>query len=210
MSESVECFWLEPTVLQRVYLKKWGFTTCPAGYTRCFSKSPLCIVEAADEPIGSWPKDDIRWPQHCSQCGAPFGESAGTQLTHELLYRWAETDILLTISEAPPGAMWDAWWLQKHYGPGPDGIHLVVRLPGYVDWQVDRPPNEEERKGGKTGDRIWTRTGYVPYVSVSPSVVSKRWSGRLSEGILVPKDDPEEDGEGDEDLFDLDDLDDED
>jgi len=187
MSESVECFWLEPTSLQRVYLKKWGFSTCLAGYTRCFSKSPLCVVEIAEEPIASWPEDDIRWPQHCSQCGKAFGESAGTQLAHELLYKWSGTDILLTISEAPPGAMWDAWWLKKHYEPGPDGIHLVVRLPGMLDWQVDRPPSDEERKDGKDGDRIWTRTGYVPYVSVSPSVVSKFWSGRLSEGVLVPK-----------------------
>ena len=56
--------------------------------------------------------------------------------------------------------MWYADWMGQNY-IGPDGHALVVRTPS-GDWAVDGPSSG----GGK-----WTRTGTVPNITVTPSIV---------------------------------------
>ena len=187
----IECFWLEPTRFQRVSLRRWTKAPCPSGEDYCLSSTPLMTIKRTQSRVDHWPRDDWRWPVLCAGCGRPFHEDHPARLIHETVYRWVGTAITLTISEAPPGAMWDAVWHKDKYPPGPDGRRLQVRLPDYVDWQVDREANEGEVKDGKFG-RIWERTGEVdivrPTVTVTPSVITQNgegWNGKLVNGYLI-------------------------
>jgi len=73
-----------------------------------------------------------------------------------------------TLRDAPPGAMWDATWMQADQRTGPDGITLVVRLPNGSDWMVDgecsnctRTQWGPKEVDGKMCDKVWLgRTHY--------------------------------------------------
>lgn len=75
-----------------------------------------------------------------------------------------------TIRDAPPGAMWDAWW---YPWKGPDGRSLMVRCPNGRDWSIDGRasnctlPDDQEH-------RCWVRTGDPPSVTVSKSAPGQR------------------------------------
>jgi hypothetical protein len=78
------------------------------------------------------------------------------------LYRRVDTGELMTLSEAPVGAMWFADWYRRR---GPDGHYLIVRTPPGHDWAVDsrcsncdKPTDEEHR--------CWVRHGAPPDVNV--------------------------------------------
>jgi len=184
MSEEViECFYLVPTDYQRVSLRRWSRRGCPGKQRSvCHSKTPLTIVKGTQPSGDLWPHDDIRWPQRCSICGTSFREYDHWQLFHETIYQWWGTDIELTISEAPPGAMWDAYWFDGMKSPGPDGRWLYCRLPDGKDWFVDGPSRNDQNK--KTSS--WSRSGRVPYITVTPGVKTENWDGRLIDGLLIP------------------------
>jgi hypothetical protein len=86
------------------------------------------------------------------------------------------------IPPATEGAMWDAEWFRAcrddvtglAYDRNPDGIVLCVRCPG-GDWLVDGPS-----KGGGS----WSRTGTVPFVTVTPSILQPSYHGWLRNGVL--------------------------
>ncbi len=86
------------------------------------------------------------------------------------------------IQPAPVGAMWDADWFHGcHestglvYDRNPDGIVLCVRCPG-GDWLVDGP---------SAGGGSWNRTGAVPDVTVTPSILQHgKYHGWLRNGYL--------------------------
>lgn len=92
------------------------------------------------------------------------------------------TDAGETIEPAPIGAMWDADWFAglKHdsglrFDRNPDGIVLCVRAPG-GDWLVDGP---------SSGGGSWSRTGTIPNVTATPSILQPSYHGWLREGCLV-------------------------
>jgi hypothetical protein len=72
--------------------------------------------------------------------------------------------------------MYDAhWWPVK----GPDGIALAVILPpgGHTEtWHPDT--------GAKDGPP-WTRTGTIPRVTCTPSILTNKYHGFLTDGFLV-------------------------
>ena len=95
----------------------------------------------------------------------PTEEKKGTKF----LFRRTDTGELMTLSEAPPGAMWYAdWYIREgsNVYRGPDGHCLVVRTPPDHDWLVDGRcsnctlPNDWEHK-------CWCRHGQVPNITVN-------------------------------------------
>lgn len=126
-----------------------------------------------------WPHNDDRWPEVCELCGEyVFQPSDEWQLHLKDLYRPVDDELLeevgvFELPEAPPGAMWDAWWGQPK---GPDDRALRVRLPDGSEWQIDTPA---------TNGAPWRREGEPPDVTVSPSIDTGDYHGYLIEGVLT-------------------------
>lgn len=146
----------------------------------CDATTPL---DEIDYPIDSivecfdWPKDDSRWPVVCARCQQPFTEKDHRDVARHMLYRRSGTEELLTLHEAKPGDMWNAWWLQQRFR-GPDGLALIVKLPGNGDWVIDGPSQQHP------APNAWTRTGTPPLITVSPSILTDHYHGWLRDGIL--------------------------
>lgn len=91
------------------------------------------------------------------------------------------TDAGETIDPAPVGAMWDADWFAGSafgglkYDRYADGVVLCVRTPG-GDWLVD---------GQSSSGGCWMRTGIIPKVTVTPSILQPNYHGWLRDGHLV-------------------------
>lgn len=184
--EVIECFLLVPTEQYRVNLRRYnskGPSCLGNPRRRCQSSSPFKVIPntkflTRDE----YPEVDMHWPQLCATCGHPFREEDDQkQISHELIYRWEGTEIELTRSDAPAGAMWNADWLDNIRAAGPDGKRIYVRLPDGIDWYVDGESRQDSTKPG------WNRTGVVPNITVTPNVKTSSWEGSLTNGKLVPK-----------------------
>ena len=81
---------------------------------------------------------DPRWPKVC-ECGYVFSlvdDRDNWQVFRESIYRRTDTGEEMTLRNAPAGAIWNAWWLMDHRG-GVNGQHLICRLPGGHDWDID-------------------------------------------------------------------------
>jgi hypothetical protein len=109
--------------------------------------------------------DDPRWPSHCT-CGFKFPDEVVRQYFPERMYRVQGTDTLVTLRNAPAGAMWYATWLEKYDAyKGPDGRCLIVKLPNGNDWTIDSRasnctlPND-------TVHKCWIRHGTPPNITV--------------------------------------------
>src|SRR3954452_17871442 len=136
----IRCFLLEPTGQAQVKLRRYAHVgDCPLGYhdaSTFFRNEPevtndegyLCHNSVGDVPS----HDDPRWPRQCSGCSYLFREEDVWQRFTERLYRRKDTGEEMTLRDAPPGAMWEAWWFDDMWVP--QGKHnLVVRTPG-GDW----------------------------------------------------------------------------
>jgi hypothetical protein len=137
---------------------------------------PLSIRDGSDVV----PHDDPRWPARCD-CGHVFRDvpEEPYQLFLERLYERPDTLERFTLEEAVPGAMYDAEWYHGSDGfVGPDGLSLMLKLPGgpHEWWAVDGP----SKNGGR-----WTRTGVVPKITATPSILTPRYHGWLRDGFLV-------------------------
>lgn len=202
MGSRIQCFMLEPTDRVRLKLRRYnmglkyasgeaGFAEdCPGGPMDGHDASKLFL---APDGADSWParldaegilnsyqdvapaREDARWPTTCEQCGHALDPRTHWQVFQELIYRRTDTGSLMTLRDAPPGAMWDAG---APWDKGPDGRSLHVSLPpnGGLDyWCVDGPA-----KGGGS----WTRTGEPPLVTANPSILTPRYHGFLRNGWL--------------------------
>lgn len=195
MTQEVDCFWLEPSGQVRICLRRYSRgRSCPAGRDYCNAQLPLTIVPEDDEQENGdlWPHDDPRWPQLCAECGHPFREHDHYQLRHVALFV-DNRGAVMTLEEAPPGAMWNADWYADAREPGPDGNFLTVRLPCGGDWFVDGAA-----RGQPFHVKSWTREGDVPNVTVNPSVKSGGWRGFLVDGKLKGHFEGEEETEDEE------------
>jgi hypothetical protein len=196
MLMGVKVFWLEPTDLERVTLRRYRSSSfaAPDGSVVTRAGCPLpqgyhdrsviiidqrpCEDHSIADPdylqeqgVFSAPtKDDPRWPTHCD-CGYAFAPDDPWQVFPEQLFRGAPDGLLYTLRAAPPGAMWDATWLKDtEWAVGPDGISLHVRLPNGHDWCVDQEASN------------CTRTQWLPGTYVGGDGVErhaeKMWKGR--------------------------------
>lgn len=185
------CFLIEHTGRTRYVLRRYaGDAKCPlpAGYHNAHSAP---IGETEDDPTkdyhGSNPPEvapeDPRWPAACA-CGYAFKPEDTRQVFAHPLYRRAGTEEIITLQDAPAGAIWDAsWWPDK----GADGKAWSVRLPDGSDWMSEGgAANCHCRKTATVAEhRCWTRTGVAPRLTVSPSIATPRWHGYLRDGVLV-------------------------
>lgn len=205
MAEPITCFFLTPTDRYRVSLRRFVFSTAPHGAcsasghgyhdasvvvgeethaqapacpSRCHCDDPAC--EGKRMPVAL---EDPRWPTHCA-CGYAFAAADEWQVNYDCVHTRSDGCPACTLRDAPAGAMWDAFWMPAPRR-GPDGLSLVVRTPG-GDWMVDGPSHHAD--GSVQASPGWTRTGTVPHVTASPSILMHRdgYHGWLRDGRLVP------------------------
>src|SRR5258708_962693 len=99
-------------------------------------------IDAAVQALGEIVKalqPDPRWPAKCDKCEFQFAPGEIHQFFYDLLYRRVDTGAVLTLRGAPPGAMWDAWWLHGLHGAthdASDGRNLMVKCPNGRDWNI--------------------------------------------------------------------------
>jgi hypothetical protein len=157
---ALQCFLLERTDTVRRWLRRYTAQhtsgwTCAEGWHEAkalFDDAPaiwedhresggyvhrVVVHREEDRP----PDEDPRWPAACEKCGQPFAPDETRQFFYDLLYRRVDTGALTTLRDAPPGAMWDAWWLHGIKGgmvmPTADGRHIMARCPNGRDWHID-------------------------------------------------------------------------
>lgn len=183
----IRCYLLTPTTRAIRELRRYA-TAHGSDDGHYHSASVRCgVVDAHVNRDGSVPaqtprrrKGDPPWPVECS-CGYRFRPEDHRQVNLHLLFRRSDSGELVTLGDAPPGAMWDAKWAPDTW-KGPDGRKLVVRCPNGMDWYVD---------GVSTSGGRWTRTGHVPDITVSPSIAigvpedPAFYHGHLQQGVFT-------------------------
>lgn len=193
MTERIQCFFLTPVETEERYLRRYassnGGDDCPVhGY-----HNAKAFIGTGDhdpeQSIGdNYSHESSRWPTHCD-CGYEFKESDAWQLFRSRLYKCHDTNELMTLDQAPAGAMWYADWFGFK---GPDGHSLVVRTPG-GDWCVDsRASNCSMPDDDK--HQCWVRHGTPPRITVDKngntcnagagSIGQKTYHGFLRNGYL--------------------------
>lgn len=214
---TVRCRWLEETGTARVALRVYEDGPCPDARGYHDARVPLGeapIARVDDEHGGHWGQPDIppvadddpRWPDACG-CGHRFGDAARRQVFHEALYRFADTGEVVALTDAPPGAMWDAWWVPWK---GPDGRSVEVVCPDGTRWQVDgvasnctlHPsgtrtvgPYDPDPASGPEHHRCWIREGTPPELTVGKnghtcaagagSIATSGYHGFLRGGVFT-------------------------
>jgi hypothetical protein len=216
---TVTCFWLEPTDLTQVGLRRyrssgsepknecpreggWGYhgalvilgqapvvwsDTRPEGHSHWFRESDDRYGVAGFAYPG---RDDPRWPSRC-ECGYEFTDDDAWQEWEDRLYRRSDTGELVTLRDAPDGAMWDAGW---YPWKGPDGRSLVMKCPGGSDWTIDGRASNCTLPGDNE-HRCWVRHGDVPQITVDKngltcaagagSIQAGNYHGFLRNGVFT-------------------------
>ena len=217
------CFLLAPVPQIDVKLRRYthwnspGNWTCAGGWHE--ARTPLAIVDrplrnypAEEENWNDWdkmidalrpPKEDPRWPRHCSHCDYEFNDADEWQVfTDRLMARSDQAGALTTIRDAPIGAMWFAWWYKSSkrdnglYGfdwdnqAGPD---LIVKTPG-GQWNIDSRASNCTLPKDRL-HRCWVRHGFAPKIHVDKngrtcgagagSIVCGKYHGFLRNGSLT-------------------------
>jgi hypothetical protein len=216
---TVTCFWLEPTGLTQVGLRRyrssgsepedkcpreggWGYHGAlvilgqapitwsgvrPEGHSHWFRESD----DRYGVAVFAYPgRDDPRWPSRC-ECGYEFTPDDPWQEWEDRLYCRSDTGELVTLRDAPDGAMWDAGW---YPWKGPDGRSLVVKCPGGSDWTIDGRASNCTLPGDNE-HRCWVRHGDVPQITVDKngltcaagagSIQAGNYHGFLRNGVFT-------------------------
>lgn len=217
-------YWLEPTEQVAVGLRRYTTRDGDGGWS-CGDGWHEALVFTGVEPAAyretdggrrvlahrpDAPHDDERWPVECAKgCGYRFTADDVWQMWQEQLYRRGDTGQVVSLrprrdydppdapASAPPGAMWDAWWMADDPGwRGPDGMALMVRLPDGHDWHVDGEATNCTRKGDRS-HKCWVRhgdprTGRVTVgkdgetcAAGAGSIASHGYHGFLRDGVLT-------------------------
>lgn len=135
-------------------------------------------------------RDGARWPRQCA-CGYTFSLSSFGDghivdsdvwqvMTHALYVRTDGEPGEWPIADLPPGAMFDTPWLPWK---GPDGISLSVVLP--PDEGPDKMNHVWHVDGPSSSDGHWARSGKPPTVTATPSILTDRYHGFLTNGVLT-------------------------
>lgn len=168
----VKCFLITESDKQRAYLRRYASNnkcTGPLGYHNAeFYVGDIPIKRNANGTIATAPLDDYkndpRWPAHCV-CGYVFMEEDLRQLfTHSIYVDTAGTEY--SLRNAPPGAMWNAWWLAgRTHWCGPDGQSLIVVLPNGRQWIIDGRASNCTKKDDNV-HKCWCRHSTPPNITV--------------------------------------------
>ena len=200
MPSRVRCFMLVPTNEVSVSLRRYAFER--DGAPKCGRTEPrypggsLVTYDSHDieieiaREVGTLESslngdrtgrtialEDPRWPATCA-CGYVFKDTDSRQENRSRLYHRNDTGELMTIDDAPAGALYDAGWFHiSGYQRNGDGISIVCKTPA-GEWYIDGPASNGPG---------WQRTGIPPDISVSPSIGignPQRMHGWLRNGWL--------------------------
>lgn len=135
------------------------------------------------------PDGDLRLPVAC-ECGHVFGPCTASTSAGRWYRDTRNGSTFRHLAEAPPGAMWYAAYLLEHgrWSLSPEYLRdhegkrppVVVQLPIGGAWCVD----EQYRSDGKLAGNGWTVTGDVPQLTARPSILTPRYHGWLTDGVL--------------------------
>jgi hypothetical protein len=217
---ATQTYWLEPTAHVAIGLRRYRSAngngwTCEDGYHSAlvFTGEAEAVYEADREDdrgrLLAGPSqtlhDDPRWPDAC-RCGYRFTDGDHWQDWQELIYQRSDTGDAVTLRSrqpgdnggpdpAPPGAMWDAWWMPWNWA-GPDGIALMVRCPNGKDWHVDgqasnctMPQDHVHKCWVRHGDprecRVTVDKNGVTCAAGAGSIQAGDYHGFLQHGVLT-------------------------
>lgn len=220
MYPATPTYWIEPTETEawglRRYSRSGNGWTCAEGYHQALvylERIPVAWQEREDgSRFRTIPRhtehDDPRWPKVCDKCGVyEFTDADEWQDWIELIYRRPSDGAEFVLHQsagadalgapsAPPGASWDATWLDGW--PTPDGIHLMVLLPNGHTWHVDAQASNCTRKDEEPRRHFcWIRSGDPRACNVTAgkqgdtcsagagSILSGDYHGFLRDGILT-------------------------
>ena len=204
----VKCFYLEDAGRINRYLRRYHDGPCPAPWTAfggmtfldCVPHAPGTYIQLEDKPIDLVPKTDPRWPKVC-ECGREFTLEDHWQIFVDSVYVRQDTGEEVSTRNAPPGAIWNAWWYSECF-KGADGRSLVVVCPDGHEWLIDSrasnctAPTDNDH-------RCWIRHGEPPNLTVDKvagtpdasakttcsagggSIQTPKWHGFLRNGFLV-------------------------
>lgn len=172
MSEPVKVFWCEPTGRYELRIQP---VARPGEY----------------ESIGPFTKEEAE-----AESSRLFEAGAITSSGRIPIYRGDGREF--TLSDAPPGAMWDADWRKSAFPEdvGPDGLSLIVVCPDGWHWCVDSEASNCTRKGDRT-HKCWVRHGDprtgdihvdkngATCAAGAGSILTPKWHGFLHHGHLV-------------------------
>lgn len=185
MGRDVQCFLLEKTGFIRLSLRRYtndgGECAHPQtnGYHQAKFLTPdelptpddslLADLKPGETRLGI-SYDDARWPSNCV-CGFKFGDGVRKQLFTEELYRRADNGEVITLREAPHGAMWFSEYLEEYPRMcGPDGKALIVKVMT-SEWHVDGKCNNCTMPEDNV-HKCWIRHGTVPNITVDKNGVT--------------------------------------
>jgi hypothetical protein len=169
----IETFWLQRTDRERRWLRRFAEGPCSAkhgAYTYHEAKVPIedGPFETREDDDGRHirialdPRDhafcfDERWLQiaHCA-CGYEFTSADHFQVFTAPIYCRVDTGEEMTTREAPPGALWNAWWLPERW-QGDDGLSIICKLPAGHEWLIDHNASNCTRPGEP--HHCWVRHG---------------------------------------------------
>lgn len=192
----IQCFFLEPSDQVEISLRRYAsLSKCDrSGYHNASVVIDRDLqINVSDVHGDSFSHADQRWPKTCA-CGYEFGPNDQWQYNPHTLYRRADNGELMTLGDAPDGAMWFAPW----YGDvpewrGPDGLTLVVRVPKKHDWIVDSRASNCTMPQDNV-HKCWVRHGSPPNITVDKngntcsagagSIAVPGWHGFLRNGYL--------------------------
>lgn len=137
--------------------------------------------------VEGWAHDDPRWPIACA-CDYVFQPTDEWQLFCDQIYRRVDTGEEMTLRDALAGAMWRAAWMSGFVHSQDDGPPLVIKTPG-GEWCIDHCESKCPQMGKPLdpSHHCWTRSGTVPDVTASPSILigaPARYHGWLRSGWL--------------------------
>jgi len=214
----IKVFYIEPTDRERQWLRRFSFSdkkACTAkpgqGCDALFEIGEGDILYTSDGFIDANnrkgrrpPESDPRWPTKCASCGQPFGDRDEYQLFTRQIYIRESDGFRCTLSEAPAGACWNAWWVadRRKDGPtgcgymvGPDHRSLVVKCPDGHEWMIDSRASNCTLPNDNT-HQCWVRHGRPEdgdlhvdkngntCAAGAGSIQTQKWHGFLHSGHL--------------------------
>jgi len=179
MYQPVNCFYLEPLETQKRSARRYagnadGTPVCP-GKFKSFHNGEVFIdivpivrgeegVIELSEQLGP----EAPWPVKCDSCEYVFEETDARQTRCDQLYKRSDTGEIVTREDAPPGAIYDAYWYPEDMKNPVDGKHLIAKCPSGVWWAIDGKASNctmpDDRGPGH--HYCWVRHGVPPNLTV--------------------------------------------
>jgi len=187
----IRCFMIEPSGRARLSLRRYAAADCPAAPKRGYHNAEATLFEVDEwlEPSGDSDRKVFRhdgpqrreevpvghrdrWPARCA-CGYAFVESDTWQIFSESLYRRTDSGEIVTLRDAPAGAMWWLTWMEGFFHPQLGTSPLCVMTPG-GEWIIDSRCSNCTMPDDYNQERhhCWIAHGLPPDVTVDKAGIT--------------------------------------